>query len=79
MDSLSVTSKGQVTIPKNIRQQLGIGAGSRVEFRLVGDRAELVVVSLALGVPSSGAGLLKYKGAAVPVDFDVASLLGQSV
>ena len=77
MDALSVTSKGQVTIPKKIRQKLGIGAGSRVVFRLVGDRAELLVVSLPVSAPSSGAGLLRHKRAAVPVDFDVASLLAQ--
>jgi len=29
---MRVTSKGQVTIPKAIRDHLGIGAGSEVEF-----------------------------------------------
>ena len=29
---MRVTSKGQVTIPKPIREQLGIGPGSEVEF-----------------------------------------------
>lgn len=29
---MRVTSKGQVTIPKSIRDRLGIEAGSRVEF-----------------------------------------------
>jgi AbrB family looped-hinge helix DNA binding protein len=28
----SVTSKGQVTIPKNVRDLLGLGPGSLVEF-----------------------------------------------
>jgi AbrB family looped-hinge helix DNA binding protein len=27
-----VTSKGQVTLPKALREQLGIGAGSRIRF-----------------------------------------------
>lgn len=75
MSDLSVTSKGQVTIPKSIRQKLGIRAGSRVAFRLVGDRAELEVVRTPAVVSGSGAGLLKHKAAAVPADFDVASLL----
>lgn len=35
MDITSVTSKGQVTIPKALRQQLGIRQGSRIEFVLV--------------------------------------------
>ena len=33
----SITSKGQVTIPKALRQQLGLARGGRVSFRLVGD------------------------------------------
>ena len=33
----TVTSKGQVTIPKPVRDRLGIGPGSTVEFRLAAD------------------------------------------
>ena len=29
---MRVTEKGQVTIPKHIRERLGIGAGSEVDF-----------------------------------------------
>ena len=76
MDSLSVTSKGQVTIPKEVRQKLGIRAGSKVRFRVVGDHAELSMVSTqAASVPSSGFGMLRSARASVPADFDVASLL----
>ncbi len=32
MEVTSVTSKGQVTIPKSVRQQLGIRQGSRIEY-----------------------------------------------
>jgi AbrB family looped-hinge helix DNA binding protein len=31
---MRVTEKGQVTIPKHLRDELGIGAGSEVEFAL---------------------------------------------
>ena len=31
----TITSKGQVTIPKRVRDQLGLKAGSKVEFVLV--------------------------------------------
>lgn len=31
--STTVTSKGQVTIPKAVRELLGIGPGSKVDFR----------------------------------------------
>lgn len=75
MSSLSVTSKGQVTIPKSIRQKLGIRAGSRVEFRIVGDRAEIEVVNAPAAAAVSGFGLLKSKRKSAPADFDVASLL----
>jgi AbrB family looped-hinge helix DNA binding protein len=32
-----LTSKGQVTIPKRLRDQLGLKAGSTVEFQYAGD------------------------------------------
>lgn len=41
---MRVTSKGQVTIPIHIRERLGIGEESEVEFELVGDEARLRVL-----------------------------------
>jgi AbrB family looped-hinge helix DNA binding protein len=38
---MRVTSKGQVTIPQDIRKRLGIKPGTEVEFRLDGDGARL--------------------------------------
>ncbi|TWF55010.1 AbrB/MazE/SpoVT family DNA-binding domain-containing protein [Neorhizobium alkalisoli] len=38
---MRVTEKGQVTIPKNIRSNLGIEAGSEVEFVLRDDEVVL--------------------------------------
>jgi len=70
----SVTSKGQVTIPKPLRQKLGLRRGSKVEFVLVGDRVELRVVSTPARVSTSGFGMIKSKRPAVPADFDVAEL-----
>jgi AbrB family looped-hinge helix DNA binding protein len=75
MEITSVTSKGQVTIPKEVRQQLGIRQGSRIEFSLVGDHVEMRVKSSPIGVPDSGFGMLKSRRAAVPADFDPATLL----
>jgi antitoxin PrlF len=34
MASATVTSKGQVTIPVDVRNQLGLSAGDRIEFVL---------------------------------------------
>ena len=39
---MRVTSKGQVTIPQHIREQLGIQPGSEVRFELDGDAVRLV-------------------------------------
>ncbi|MEN3315787.1 MAG: hypothetical protein V7605_2021 [Acidimicrobiaceae bacterium] len=38
---MRVTEKGQVTIPKNLRDALGIGGGTEVEFQM-GDDAIVV-------------------------------------
>lgn len=34
----TITSKGQITLPKPIRQALGVDAGGKVAFELLGDR-----------------------------------------
>ena len=46
---MRVTSKGQVTIPQWVRQQLGITPGSEVEFQLDDRGARLVRVSAGEG------------------------------
>jgi AbrB family looped-hinge helix DNA binding protein len=77
MTTAAVTSKGQVTIPKEVRQKLGIRQGSRIQFRVVGDHVELRVsgaTAHAQVKATSGFGLLKSRRAAVPADFDPASL-----
>jgi AbrB family looped-hinge helix DNA binding protein len=75
MENTSVTSKGQVTIPKVVRQQLGIRQGSRIEFALVGDHVELRVKSSPSGVQDSGFGMLKSRRASAPADLDPATLI----
>lgn len=75
MEVTSVTSKGQVTIPKALRQQLGIRQGSRIEFVLVGDHVELRVRSSPPAEVGAGFGLLKSKRESVPADFDPAQAL----
>jgi len=75
MEVTSVTSKGQVTIPKELRQRLGIRQGSRIEFSLVDDHVEMRVRSSPSSEACSGFGLLKSRRASVPTDFDPATLL----
>ena len=48
----TVTSKGQVTIPKPVRDRLGIVPGSRVQFELAED-GRVVLVNLAHPRPVS--------------------------
>ncbi|MBK7278233.1 MAG: AbrB/MazE/SpoVT family DNA-binding domain-containing protein [Betaproteobacteria bacterium] len=74
MEATSVTSKGQVTIPKELRQRLGIRQGSKIEFAVVGNDVVMRVRSSPAAEPTSGFGLLKSRRAAVPADLDPASL-----
>lgn len=75
MDASTVTSKGQVTIPKAIRRELGIGQGSRVAFFSRNGKVELRVLHRAPERVESGFGMLSAKGRKLPADFDVAKLL----
>ena len=74
MDITSVTSKGQVTIPREMRQRLGIRQGSRIAVRLVGDIVEMRVQSSPAKNVDGGFGMLKSRRAAIPADFDPATL-----
>ena len=75
MDSSSVTSKGQVTIPKEVRRELGIRQGSRISFRVTKGKAELRVLHRRAEPVASGFGMLKARRRHLPADFDVATLL----
>jgi len=75
MDESTVTSKGQVTIPKEVRRELGIRKGSRVVFAVKNGKAELQLVHRAPDRIESGYGMLNARGRHLPADFDPASLL----
>ena len=77
MDEFTVNSKGQVTLPRQLRQKLGIRAGSRVRFRVVDGHIQLEVVANPDPAPASGFGLLRSRRKSVRADFDVASLCGK--
>jgi AbrB family looped-hinge helix DNA binding protein len=42
MPVVKASSKGQIVIPKGLREKLGIGAGSRLLVRLVENHMEIV-------------------------------------
>ena len=45
MTTATITSKGQVTIPKDVRRRLGIGTGDRVEFVEIQDGVFQIVAA----------------------------------
>jgi AbrB family looped-hinge helix DNA binding protein len=74
----TVTSKGQVTIPKPVRDHLGIGPGSQVTFRLAADGS--IVIERADGKqhPSRFAKLVGVAGPGPTTDELMELLRGES-
>ena len=63
----TLTSKGQTTIPKEIRDSLGMKPGDRMTFTLMPDAT--VVMRVKSKSVSELAGMLKKKGRkAVPIE-----------
>jgi len=58
----TLSSKGQVVVPRRIRKALQADAGTRLGFTLRGDQAVMFVVRSKTGQPGEGYGLLKGKG-----------------
>ncbi len=61
MHTATMTSKGQMTLPKPIRERLRVGAGDQVDF-VVNDRGE-IVVRAATGDVKELKGLLRTRQA----------------
>jgi AbrB family looped-hinge helix DNA binding protein len=72
----TVTRKGQVTIPKPVRDHLGIGPGSQVTFRRVADGS--IVIERADGTrqPSRFAKVIGSAGPGLSTDEIMALLRG---
>ena len=69
MAAVSVTSKGQVTIPTKVRQALGITPGTKVEFDVEGGGARLTVVKIARASDvAAGPAILGYSGPRVRIE-----------
>jgi AbrB family looped-hinge helix DNA binding protein len=51
---MQITSKGQVTIPLNVRTRLGLLPHTEVEFELVGDYARIRKAKPAAGTGARG-------------------------
>jgi antitoxin PrlF len=68
-----VTARGQVTIPKPIRQAAGIVPGSEVEFSLEGSRIVITLRPTGLGTERR----IKLKAAAAKVKQSLGSEFSQ--
>ena len=69
MREVSVTSKGQVTIPKDVRDALGITTGTRVKIMAVGPAAQITVARKTK--PSrveDGPKICNYRGPTLTID-----------
>ncbi|MCD2173417.1 AbrB/MazE/SpoVT family DNA-binding domain-containing protein [Rhizobium sp. C4] len=60
--SIIVTDKGQVTIPKDVLDQLGVGPGSEVDFRRHADGTIELVGDGEKKIPSRFRDLLGHAG-----------------
>ena len=65
---VTVTSKGQVTIPKAVRDRLGIGPGSAVSFELDADGRVVLVHDGGRSPPRGFSRLRGVAGAGMSTD-----------
>jgi AbrB family looped-hinge helix DNA binding protein len=75
--SATVTSKGQVTIPKRVRDLLGIGPGSKVDFEHAAD-GRIVLVKQGKKAPSRFAKLRGRAGKGMSTDEIMALMRGEA-
>lgn len=72
---MRVTEKGQVTIPKEIRERLGIGPGSEVDFV---ERDSVVVLEKRETAPRQGEQTFEEWAASVAGTFDTMGMDGKA-
>jgi len=58
MPSSTLTSKGQITLPRAVRERLGLKQGDRLEFSVDGEH--IVLQPARVGPATHVAGLLKH-------------------
>ena len=54
----TITSKGQTTLPKPVRDALGVGPGDRVRYIILGDEVRIIPMRPIARL----FGMLKYEG-----------------
>jgi antitoxin PrlF len=73
----TVTSKGQVTIPKPVRDHLGLSPGSRVTFRLAADGSVVIEKADGTRQPSRFAKLVGIAGPGPTTDEIMSATRGE--
>jgi antitoxin PrlF len=73
----TVTSKGQVTIPKPVRDLLGVRPGSRVEFRQTADGSVVIEKADSASQPDRLASLVGIAGPGLSTDEIMAITRGE--
>lgn len=68
MRTSRLSSKGQVVVPKAVRNALQAETGAEIEWEVQGDMAVLRVVRKKTAKPGAGYGMLKGKGRKVPLE-----------
>jgi len=63
VNATTLTSKGQVTVPKNVRDYLGIGPGSKVSFELT-PKGDVLLRPAATGRAVRRSPFAKVRGSA---------------
>jgi AbrB family looped-hinge helix DNA binding protein len=71
----TLTSKGQVTIPRDVRQHFGLQQGMAISFAIEGDHIALRAARPPQPETGSGFGLIQSRRKGVPADLDIASLV----
>ena len=64
MTESTLTAKGQTTLPKEVRDALGLKPGDKLRYLVIGDEVRLIRPRKAMSLK----GALKHKGAPVSVD-----------
>ena len=77
MPKATITSKGQLTLPKEVRSRLGVDAGDQVEFRIEADGS--ITVLSAKGSARRLYGLLQTSHGAVVSTEDMDRTISETV
>lgn len=74
----TITSKGQVTIPRDLRRHFGLAQGMAVTFEIEGDHIALRPAASVRHDVASGFGLIQSEVPGIPADFDASSLASEA-